>query len=186
MAHFMNPHHFAKLREASRNGDETAVTILAKYRDGADYDEDISNYFNPKTPSSKPAMSSSGLAGNELASSGKPLSGLELFLSQNGITEDSPDYEDTVNLFYDELGIARPQSAEMPVEEPMCLGSVLESLVADELEAIQGYDKAMMFITANGEMKPEEKELLINKMQHIKAEEQEHIAELQEIMKNQK
>lgn len=71
---------------------------------------------------------------------------------------------------------------EAPVEAPVTKEETVATLVKDEEEAIEGYDKAAVEIEANSELTPEEKEEALEVIEHIKEEEIEHIEELEELV----
>ena len=68
---------------------------------------------------------------------------------------------------------------EEPTEKQ--LPQVIEALIKDENEAIDGYDKAIKFVT-NSNLPSLIKTAYIDKLQKIKDEEIEHIEELKEIL----
>lgn len=57
--------------------------------------------------------------------------------------------------------------------------AIIEDLIADENEAIDGYDKAIKFLVNSN---IEGKDKLLDVLEHIKDEEIEHIKELKEIV----
>lgn len=59
--------------------------------------------------------------------------------------------------------------------------SIVKALIQDENEAIDGYDKAIKFIS-NAELPQLIKNAYLEKLEHIKSEEIEHIEELKEIV----
>lgn len=61
------------------------------------------------------------------------------------------------------------------------LKSIVKALIDDENEAIDGYDKAIKFIT-NADIPDLVKTAYLEKLNHIKSEEVEHIEELKEII----
>ena len=71
---------------------------------------------------------------------------------------------------------------EAPVEAPVTKEETVATLVKDEHEAIDGYDKAEVEVASNPELDPEEKEEIIDTLRHIKDEEVEHIEELEELI----
>ena len=71
---------------------------------------------------------------------------------------------------------------EAPVEAPVTKEETVATLVKDEQEAIEGYDKAAVEIEANPELTEEEKEEALEVIEHIKEEELEHIEELAELV----
>lgn len=90
---------------------------------------------------------------------------------------DMPDEE--ANAFLAEISVEKEPEQAQPVKEE--LKQIVEALVKDENEAIDGYDKAIKFI-ANSDLPELVKTAYIGKLEHIKAEEIEHIEELKEIL----
>ena len=80
-----------------------------------------------------------------------------------------------------ELGIPE----EAPVEAPVTKEETVATLIKDEQEAIDGYNKAAVEIEANSEMTEEEKEEALEVIEHIKEEEIEHIEELGELVETE-
>ena len=78
-----------------------------------------------------------------------------------------------------------PAEAEAPVEAPVTKEETIDTLVRDEQEAIEGYEKAKVEIEANSEMTEEEKEAVLEVIEHIKEEEIEHIEELTELVETE-
>ena len=71
---------------------------------------------------------------------------------------------------------------EAPVEAPVTKEETIATLVRDEHEAIDGYEKAKVEIEANPELDKKEKEEILDTIEHIKEEEIEHIEELDELV----
>ena len=74
---------------------------------------------------------------------------------------------------------------EAPVEAPVTKEETVATLIKDEQEAIEGYDKAAVEIEANPELTEEEKEEALEVIEHIKKEEIEHIEELEELVETE-
>jgi len=75
---------------------------------------------------------------------------------------------------------------EQPPQEEMAESkddwkSIVEALIQDENEAIDGYDKAIKFVS-NADLPQLIKTAYLEKLEHIKQEEIEHIEELKEIL----
>lgn len=60
--------------------------------------------------------------------------------------------------------------------------SVVEALIQDENEAIDGYDKAIKYLSNANFVDDVVKTAYLEKLNHIKAEEIEHIKELKEVL----
>ena len=78
------------------------------------------------------------------------------------------------------------EEKEQPAQEEMEEGkedwkSIVKALIQDENEAIDGYDKAIKFVS-NADLPQLIKNAYLEKLEHIKSEEIEHIEELKEIV----
>lgn len=59
---------------------------------------------------------------------------------------------------------------------------IIDNLVKDEIEAIEGYDKAILSFTNDNDMPKEAKEYTLEVLNHIREEELEHIKELRNVV----
>lgn len=175
---FISSDKFAKLREASHNGDIKAQEILKAFRDGGEHvSEMIEEYFAPKVeePEIKEEIKEEPERGE--------MSRLEKFLADNDISEDSPDYEEYVqefnNMFPNEKVEVKKEAEEeeLPPEE---VAFDMQKLIEDESEAIEGYDKKILEIT-NMDMDQTLKMGIIAELTQIKNEEIRHLNSLQEL-----
>lgn len=178
-----------KLREASKNGDETAKKILKAQLNGTDFDSDLDIYFKPKPePVSELAQDpEEGImqtTTEKAAEQGEELdSGLVQFLKDNEITKESPEYNDFVEDYYRENPKARPikelnlsnatnstvakpefASQEVPVEELDLTKDMAESLI----NIISSCDKTMVAILNNDDIEDTTKKGIITTLQEIK------------------
>lgn len=87
--------------------------------------------------------------------------------------------DEDANAYLASISVEDDPKLEEPVEEEW--KQIVEALIKDENEAIDGYDKAIKFI-ANSDMPDMIKTALTEKMEHIKNEELEHIEELKEAL----
>lgn len=87
--------------------------------------------------------------------------------------------DEEANAFLAEIATNEEPKEEQPVKEEW--QQIVEALVKDENEAIDGYDKAIKFI-ANSDLPDLIKTAYTEKLEHIKQEEIEHIEELKEIL----
>lgn len=96
------------LREAARNGDQRARTILTTQMNGEDFSELLEEYFaSPKPVESKtPAEESKPSADYPEIADSKLLK----FLQYNGVKPGDEDYESTVEAYYQEFPKARPSA----------------------------------------------------------------------------
>lgn len=82
--------------------------------------------------------------------------------------------------------LASLDTEEQPAQEEMQEGkedwkSIVGFLIKDENEAIDGYDKAIKYVS-NADLPQLIKTAYLEKLEHIKQEEIEHIEELKEIL----
>lgn len=163
-----------RLREASKNGDERAKRILIMQMNGKeDFSSLLDEYFKPEENSmleNKPDVleKTNNLKENVNSQNDK----LEIFLKENAITKDSPDYQSFVDEFLKE----NPDyQLKETCKDETCF---LDNLINDELEAITGYETAIMEIINSEEYTETNKTGIIAKLQEIKNDEIEHLTEL--------
>ena len=88
--------------------------------------------------------------------------------------------DEEANAYLSSIAIEEEKQPEME-ESKEDLKSIVKALIDDENEAIDGYDKAIKFVT-NSDMPDLIKTAYLEKLNHIKDEEIEHIEELKEII----
>ena len=90
--------------------------------------------------------------------------------------------DEEANAYLSKIAVEEPKQEEQveQPEEKEDLKSIVKALIDDENEAIDGYDKAIKFVT-NSDMPELIKTAYLEKLNHIKDEEIEHIEELKEI-----
>ncbi len=88
--------------------------------------------------------------------------------------------DEEANAYLSSIAVEEDKQPEMQ-ESKEDLKSIVKALIDDENEAIDGYDKAIKFIT-NSDMPDLIKTAYLEKLNHIKNEEIEHIEELKEII----
>lgn len=161
-----------KLREAARNGDDRAKRILSMQLEAKeDYSGLMDEYFKPEVP----AQQTTGQAANSQSVPGNPK--LAEFLNLNGVKEGDAEYDDFVKDFYAENpNESRDQEAQPAESDPM--SELFDRLIEDEMEAIEEYNKAVTEILASDDVKDDQKELMMMKLNRIKNEEVAHIKEL--------
>lgn len=100
------------LREAAKKGDERAKKILIMQMDGADFGSSLEEYFAAPQPQEqpKPQPAAAPMPGHKIDDPK-----LAKFLEYNGVSEGDPDYESTIEAYYQEFPKARP--AEMKATE---------------------------------------------------------------------
>lgn len=161
-----------KLREASRNGDDRAKKILSMQLEAKeDYSSLMDEYFKPEVPTQQ----TTDQAANSQPAPSNPK--LAEFLTLNGVKEGDAEYDDFVKDFYAE----NPNEAEAPEAQPTeadPMSDLFDRLIEDEMEAIEGYNKAVTEILASDSFKDDQKELIMMKLNRIKNEEVSHIKEL--------
>jgi hypothetical protein len=88
--------------------------------------------------------------------------------------------DEEANAYLSSIAIKEEQQPE-PQEDKEDWKPIVKALIKDENEAIDGYDKAIKFVT-NSDMPDLIKTSYLEKLNHIKNEEIEHIEELKEIL----
>lgn len=194
MAKFIPIDKLSKLREASRNGDENARKILRmQLEDKEDYSELLNSYFAPKPePEEKVETVVTGDDGR-----------LEKFLSDNGITKDSPDYDEAVKEFYAEIG-GKPGEIDKNEKKAEELGNkitegapvegqeterdkfenIIKDLMKEESKAIDDYSKAITEVMNMPEFNAKQMKRAIARFTEIRDDETEHFNELKALLKN--
>jgi len=199
MPRFIPSSQLKQLRDAARGGDARAKSILmAQIDPTSDFDNMFKDYFAPVPETPVEAVSEEEIKVDP--NDGDAM--LKKFLSDNGVSEGDDDYDDTVEMFYHEFPkhdhrgeheeecdhvvekLEEPENI-MPNEVCECrsLATQLRKLVADENEAIRGYDEAIMVVTNDPEMANDEKTVMITTLQSIKNDELEHISILMDKLK---
>lgn len=194
MAKFIPIDKLSKLREASRNGDENARKILRmQLEDKEDYSELLNSYFASKPePEEKVETVVTGDDGR-----------LEKFLSDNGITKDSPDYDEAVKEFYAEIG-GKPGEIDKNEKKAEELGNkitegapvegqeterdkfenIIKDLMKEESKAIDDYSKAITEVMNMPEFNAKQMKRAIARFTEIRDDETEHFNELKALLKN--
>lgn len=186
------------LREAARNGDENARKILKMQLDGTeDYGELVESYFAPKPePEAKPEEKVETVVSGD---DGR----LEKFLSDNGISKDSPDYDEAVKEFYAEIGgkpgeidknekkveeLGNEITEGAPVEgqetERDKFENIIKDLMKEESKAIDDYSKAITEVMNMPEFNAKQMKRAIARFTEIRDDETEHFNELKALLKN--
>ena len=88
---------------------------------------------------------------------------------------------DNDDLWDIEVPVEEVEMEEVSLEDKS-LDQVVADLVLDEEEAIEGYENAEEVVAASEEISEDEKEEILDVLDHIKEEEEEHIDELTEIV----
>ena len=176
----------SKLREAAKNGDVSARKILDMQMSGGDFGSLLDEYFQPKPVQEAPVKDNF-----ETQSLPKGKSNLEKFLEFNNVTKDSPDYESFVEDFYrefpNEKPDAKPEMVENPVEQieddKDGFDSIIRDLMKDETDAIEEYSKAITKIMNSEELDEIHKRRVIARLKEIRGDEEQHFAQLGELLK---
>lgn len=185
------------LREASRNGDENARKILKMQLDGTeDYSELLENYFAPKPEEPKVETVVSGVEEKD-----DPR--LSKYLADNGITKESPDYDEAVKEFYAEIG-GKPGEVDKNEQKVEELGNeitegepiegketerdkfenIIKDLMKEESKAIDDYSKAITEVMNMPEFNAKQMKRAIARFKEIRDDETEHFNELKALLKN--
>lgn len=175
----------SKLREAAKNGDERARKILDMQMSGGDFSPLLDEYFQPKPEVNMKAQTV------ETKSMPQKKSKLEEFLEFNHVTKDSPDYNSFVEDFYaefpNEKPDAKPEMVENPVEQieddKDGFDSIIRDLMKDETDAIEEYSKAITKIMNSEELDEIHKRRVIARLKEIRGDEEQHFAQLGELLK---
>lgn len=88
--------------------------------------------------------------------------------------------DEEANAYLSSIAIEEEQQPE-PQGDKEDWKPIVEALIKDENEAIDGYDKAIKFVS-NADLPQLIKTAYLEKLEHIKQEEIEHIEELKEIL----
>lgn len=188
------------LREAAKNGDERAKHILDMQLKGEDFSSLLDEHFSPKKEEQKHIV-----AENTDNVDDK----LQKFLEYNGVKPGDDDYQATVDAYYQEFPKAKPQQTEtigkatdgddivLPndddnssiygeedepiVDDPNQNDGFLDYLLEDEVEAIDGYNKAIMDVMNRDKMSEAVKKGLISDLEEIRKEEIEHLDKLKRL-----
>lgn len=187
-----------KLREAAKNGDERAKNILNMQLKGEeDYSELVDEYFTPKP---EPEVKAEEKV--ETVVSGDD-GRLEKFLSDNGISKDSPDYDEAVKEFYAEIG-GKPGEIDKNEKKAEELGdkitegapiegqeterdkfeNIIKDLMKEESKAIDDYSKAITEVMNMSEFNAKQMKRAIARFAEIRDDETEHFNELKALLKN--
>lgn len=181
MAKFIPVEKIRKLREAARSGDVRAKKILDMQLNGEeDFSSLLEEYFAPAKPEPVEKAQPLETSSAELAKKSK----LQEFLEYNDIKDDSPEYDEYVEMFYQENPNEpredRPHHEEVGEECP-CKEEI-NKLKKEELDAINSYSKAIALFMENDEMDDSKKRRVIARLKEIRADEEEHFKELGELL----
>ena len=170
---FIEGQKFKKIKEAANNGDEKAKSILLAQYHGDDVNGLLEEFFS--TPEEEiPEEPVTEVVDEEKPKKFIPLTHeqkLEKFLRDNNISKDDPEYASYVEEFEKEE--PNTDGAEN-ISTPSCgcsLNSTVEDLIADEIEAINGYDKAIIEFSQSTDLKEATIKGVIATLQSIKEEE---------------
>lgn len=166
MPSFIPVDKIKKLREAAKTGDERAKKILSMQLGGKeDFWPLMDEYFAPKQEVSEQPATDNSLNPK-----------LEEFLSLNGITKDSEDYQEYVDDFNRENGIVVEKEETCECEE------LIKKLIKEEIDAIKSYGNAIAEIMECESIDDNKKRKIISRFEEIKSDESEHRTELLKIL----
>lgn len=189
---FIHREKFQKLFDASGKGDEKAKAILDAFmNDGECCSAMIDEYFKPVEPEVK-AGEPSPSASPEVEVKGadrSEMSGLEKFLSDNGVKEGDDDYEEFVDSYYQMFPGQKPEEKPAELEQPAVepqpevepVSTNLDDFVKEETEGIGKYDKLIIEFTTMPGISEAIRSGIVGKIQKIKEDELAHIAVLRDI-----
>ena len=144
MSRFIPIDKMRTLREKAKAGDEKAKRIIRAQMDDEDFSELIEDYFKPQEKPVEAEPTKEVQEGSSLKTN------LEKFLEYNGVKEGDPDYEETVEMFYNENPQEKPTEPSEPEENPEESEGkedkidVLDSLIEKAREFIHACDDAIM------------------------------------------
>ena len=189
MAKFIPIEKMKKLRDSSRGGDIKAKKILSMYMSGKeDYSPLLEEYFKPLsqekeetlgTATNRPMPQQQTNLGGNFNSYRQTLQSLTESgdtLAQNILKMFSEAGEEKTNEFLSKVAVSQ-NNKENKLEKCQTLVEFVQALVEDENEAIQGYDKAILF-TVNSETDRN----ILSILNEIKNDEIRHIKMLKEII----
>lgn len=181
MGRFIPIDKMKKLREAAKNGDERARKIIAMQLAGKDdFSADLDDYFNPHQPQQTMSTQASGVQQKPAMPKHKDCNpNLLKFLGDNGVAEDSADYDGYVKDFYNEFPNEKPQIGQMEQKGPDC--DVFDRLIEDEIEAVTGYQQALLEIINDDSIGEATKKGIIADLEEIKRDEIEHLEKLKRL-----
>lgn len=186
-----------KLREAAKNGDEKAKLIIKLQLDGKDYGASLDEYFSPKV---QPVAQDVEVVKDQSTSNDARL---EKFLSDNGIVKGSPDYDESVKQYYDEIG-GKPGEIDKNEKKAEELGNkitegapiegqeterdkfenIIKDLMKEESKAIDDYSKAITEVMNMPEFNAKQMKRAIARFNEIRDDETEHFNELKALLEN--
>lgn len=184
---FISIDKMKQLREQAKNGDERARKILSMQMNNEDFSSLLEEHFRPVQEESSPVenkIRSSNLETTNINAAKIDNPTLQSFLEYNEVKEGDPEYNDMVEAFYEEYPNQRPKENKEPEPEAEAIEeekNFIDDLIADEVEAIQGYDKAIMEVMNLDDQSEATRKGLIAKLQEIKNDEIEHLEELKRI-----
>jgi bacterioferritin (cytochrome b1) len=180
MSRFIPIDKLQKLREAARNGDVKAKKILSMQLGGEeDFSEMLDSYFAPPAEPEEVQTKTkvSGVEGTDDAR-------LQKFLDDNGITKDSPDYEDAIKEFKIEVGTGVESPVEGQETERDKFEEIIKKLMKEESDAIDDYSKAITEVMNMPEFNERQMRLALARFKEIRQDEEEHFKELSELLKS--
>jgi len=181
---FIDGKKYRQLMEAKNNGDEKAKAILlAQYKNDDGLEDLLNDYFKVGEEKEPEEEIEKEVINEEPKKDLSYEEKLEKFLSDNGVKPGDEDYDSMVEEFKKETPQVETQIEIHSEEEPECECDYIEGieiLLADEIEAVKGYDKQILVI-ANSDLPDSMKKGIIASYNEIKDEELKHIEELKKI-----
>lgn len=165
-----------KLREAAKSGDEQAKLILRLQLDGKDYSSNLDEYFAPKV---EPVAQEVEVVKDEDKGNDARL---EKFLADNGITKDSPEYQDSVDQFLSEVTGGDPIPGQETERDKF--ENIIKDLMKEESNAIDDYSKAITDVMNMPEFNAKQMRRAIARFEEIRQDEEEHFRELKALLEN--
>jgi len=205
MPRFIPSAKLKALRDAAHSGDERARAVLKAQMDpDSDFDSVFEDYFKP-APENAIEVIDEPTPEKIDSEDGDAL--LKKFLSDNDVHEGDDDYDETIEMFYQnfpkhdhrhdhecECGencedvvdtLENPENITTQNPECKCrsIAEQLKKGIADENEAEKFYQDLIIIITNDPEISNDEKTVLITKIKAIADEELEHVVILMSLLK---
>lgn len=157
------------LREAAKNGDERAKSIIMAHFQKKDYSKDLEDYFSNNEPDNKQVTVEETV---EVEDTGTGNARLDEFLRGNNVKKGDPDYDDAVEDYYREFPEERPaiepKEEQEAVEEPEEEMDLTAEVGQGILELITKCDQLLTNIFQNDDIDETSKKGAMTTLQEVK------------------
>lgn len=182
---FIQPQKMKQLRESAKGGDERAIKIIKMQLNGEDFSSLLDDYFKPAPEPGQGVIETKATTPNPVATHKDSNANLLKFLEDNGVKEDSDEYDGFVEDFYREFPNEKPIHGEhcehCEHEQRSPLDAVLDKLIGEEMDAIRSYSDAILEIMNTDCCSDNEKRGILSRLEEIKRDETEHYEELKRL-----